>query len=76
MQQVNSGLCWQFQSTLPRGSDAGQVAYAAAVIVFQSTLPRGSDQQSLRISLRFYTISIHAPSRERHRYSGSKQTPA
>ena len=33
----------RFQSTLPCGSDTGQVAYAAAVVIFQSTLPCGSD---------------------------------
>ena len=38
-----TSLCFEFQSTLPRGSDMAVVMALARVSLFQSTLPRGSD---------------------------------
>ena len=53
-----------FQSTLPRGSDNVQSKYGEEAAIFQSTLPRGSDKILFCFSCCF-SISIHAPSRER-----------
>ena len=54
-----------FQSTLPRGSDVCTWRTVPAWTLFQSTLPRGSDSSPKSTPTLPYTISIHAPSRER-----------
>ena len=53
-----------FQSTLPCGSDLIGSTYFLRRFIFQSTLPHGSDQQPCKFDT-LYSISIHAPSRER-----------
>ena len=58
----------KFQSTLPRGSDHYPIPLFNKSSTFQSTLPRGSDSRKRAIA-RDTLISIHAPSRERLRYS-------
>ena len=55
-----------FQSTLPHGSDQGKDGYRQDAAQFQSTLPHGSDQGVCTIRSNIGSISIHAPSRERH----------
>ena len=55
-----------FQSTLPHGSDHGQTETEPTLRIFQSTLPHGSDNNHYGISYAS-SISIHAPSRERHK---------
>ena len=57
----------KFQSTLPRGSDFAHVARKPTKAQFQSTLPRGSDSPYSPQHKKRILISIHAPSRERHR---------
>ena len=57
-----------FQSTLPRGSDHSLHIFVTIADEFQSTLPRGSDAAVIdckRLEAKI-SISIHAPSRERH----------
>ena len=54
-----------FQSTLPRGSDYSPHFLKPRPRRFQSTLPRGSDYEIDARGGTRYTISIHAPSRER-----------
>ena len=55
-----------FQSTLPHGSDIDNQFRILQCYIFQSTLPHGSDYQNVLLS-DDDLISIHAPSRERHR---------
>ena len=55
----------EFQSTLPRGSDAGYNLFRSPTLEFQSTLPRGSDITQPSLADQTFAISIHAPSRER-----------
>ena len=59
-----------FQSTLPRGSDCSAGSSCGSSFLFQSTLPRGSDNRQALKRQHKQAISIHAPSRERPRYSG------
>ena len=61
---INHKLFNLFQSTLPRGSDLQPRHVTKTHGVFQSTLPRGSDS-FLCCSSKPFSISIHAPSRER-----------
>ena len=56
--------CWQFQSTLPYGSDASRLKFVVSWTIFQSTLPYGSDAFGDPTSAQV-GISIHAPLRER-----------
>ena len=56
---------YEFQSTLPRGSDTGRWAGRLVQVQFQSTLPRGSDMKGMGFLPIIFKISIHAPSRER-----------
>ena len=55
---------FQFQSTLPHGSDLACLTASCLMLRFQSTLPHGSDTEILARALSG-KISIHAPSRER-----------
>ena len=59
----------EFQSTLPRGSDRNQLLFNPERMIFQSTLPRGSDKIAAGAVTADKIISIHAPSRERHKAS-------
>ena len=65
---ANANGIHQFQSTLPRGSDIKISRRNTTPTAFQSTLPRGSDREQTMMTSRHRSISIHAPSRERHSY--------
>ncbi len=54
-----------FQSTLPRGSDFGQLSWDILLLRFQSTLPRGSDWTVALTLVAVLMVSIHAPARKR-----------
>ena len=62
--KIWNSLRLKFQSTLPCGSDMRSPAYSTFSTLFQSTLPCGSDQGQKHL-LQPFTISIHAPLRER-----------
>ena len=60
------GADWfAFQSTLPHGSDRCTPTRVVISTTFQSTLPHGSDRYAEAVQQLGYSISIHAPSRER-----------
>ena len=56
---------YEFQSTLPHGSDPVRPRSRTFTQKFQSTLPHGSDVMLGRPEPEDFGISIHAPSRER-----------
>ena len=53
----------KFQSTLPRGERHVLFVSNMPDLVFQSTLPRGERHDVFISSLRYFFISIHAPTR-------------
>ena len=63
---------YQFQSTLPHGSDNSTKTIRPKLREFQSTLPHGSDRHMDKHHL-CTSISIHAPSRERPRDKDSER---
>ena len=63
---VGLAIQFEFQSTLPYGSDMMDAGMTDEEIQFQSTLPYGSDSDWPRVR-RMILISIHAPVWERRK---------